>query len=164
MADGEDRSVELRSEEAREVMGRVPPAILRWGTLVMAVIVAALVSVMCFVKIPVTEDCVFTLEWNGNEPDITISLPPSVVRAVAAGSGEVMLESDAFPAEFNGVVAARINRVSRRPSVADGHYDAVATAAEAAVEAMRAERINVRGKAIVTVGERTLVKMLMGGK
>lgn len=46
------RDIRLRCDEAQEIMGQVPPAILRWGITVLFAIVVAAVVVGSFVKYP----------------------------------------------------------------------------------------------------------------
>ncbi|WP_085535958.1 HlyD family secretion protein [Massilibacteroides vaginae] len=46
------KDVELRSEEVQEVMGQIPPWILRWGITLLFVVVLALVIVSIFFKYP----------------------------------------------------------------------------------------------------------------
>ncbi len=48
------RYIELRSEEVQELMGRVPPAILRIGISLVLLFVVLLLAVSCFVKYPET--------------------------------------------------------------------------------------------------------------
>lgn len=46
------QDIRLRSEEVQEIMGQVPPAILRWGiTVILAIVVTAL-TLCCFIKYP----------------------------------------------------------------------------------------------------------------
>jgi HlyD family secretion protein len=46
------REIELRSEEVQEVMGKIPPWILRWGIAVLFIVVLSLVTGSCFFKYP----------------------------------------------------------------------------------------------------------------
>ena len=46
--------IELRSEEVQELMGQIPPWILRWGITIVAVLLAGLLAGSCFFKYPDT--------------------------------------------------------------------------------------------------------------
>ena len=47
-----DADLSLRSEEAREILGRPPRRIVRWGITVIFVVVAGLFIGSCFIKYP----------------------------------------------------------------------------------------------------------------
>ncbi len=44
--------IELRSEKVRNLLGEIPPALVRWGTVIIVAIFMALVLVVCFVPYP----------------------------------------------------------------------------------------------------------------
>lgn len=44
--------MEIRSEKVRELLGDIPPALVRWGTVIIVAIVLALLLVVCFVPYP----------------------------------------------------------------------------------------------------------------
>jgi hypothetical protein len=48
MKDKAYREIELRSEEVQEVMGKIPPLILRWGITVLFFVVTALLLTSSF--------------------------------------------------------------------------------------------------------------------
>ena len=48
----EEDKIELRSEEFQEVLGSVPPWILRWGITVLAIVVVILLIGSAIVKYP----------------------------------------------------------------------------------------------------------------
>ena len=41
--------IELRSEKVRNLLGEIPPALVRWGTVIIVAIFLALLLVVCFV-------------------------------------------------------------------------------------------------------------------
>lgn len=43
---------EARSEKVRKLLGEIPPSLMRWGTLVMAVVFAALLAAVCLLPYP----------------------------------------------------------------------------------------------------------------
>ena len=47
-----ESQIELRSEKVRNLLGEIPPALVRWGTIIIVVIFIALISVICFMPYP----------------------------------------------------------------------------------------------------------------
>jgi HlyD family secretion protein len=52
MEEGKHKEVELRSEEVQEVMGKIPAWIVRWGIMILFIVVLVLVIGSCFFKYP----------------------------------------------------------------------------------------------------------------
>lgn len=44
--------IELHSEKVRDLLGEIPPALVRWGTVIIVAIFLALLLVVCFVPYP----------------------------------------------------------------------------------------------------------------
>jgi hypothetical protein len=44
--------IELRSEKVRNLLGEIPPALVRWGTVIIVAIFLILLLVVCFVPYP----------------------------------------------------------------------------------------------------------------
>lgn len=44
--------IELRSEKVRNLLGEIPPALVRWGTVIIVAIFLALLLVVCFMPYP----------------------------------------------------------------------------------------------------------------
>ena len=44
--------IELRSEKVRNLLGEIPPALVRWGSVIIVAIFLALLLVVCFVPYP----------------------------------------------------------------------------------------------------------------
>lgn len=47
-----ETEIELRSEKVRNLLGEIPPALVRWGTVIIVTIFLALLLVVCFVPYP----------------------------------------------------------------------------------------------------------------
>ena len=50
-----DENMELRSEKVREILGEIPSSLMRWGLLIIAVILLALILVVCLVPYPYSD-------------------------------------------------------------------------------------------------------------
>ena len=44
--------IELRSEKVRNLLGEIPPSLVKWGTVIVVAIFLALLLVVCFVPYP----------------------------------------------------------------------------------------------------------------
>ena len=44
--------IELRSEKVRNLLGEIPPSLVKWGTVIIVAIFLALLLVVCFVSYP----------------------------------------------------------------------------------------------------------------
>lgn len=44
--------LKLRSEKVRNLLGEIPPALVRWGSLIIVAIFLILLSIVCFVPYP----------------------------------------------------------------------------------------------------------------
>ena len=44
--------IELHSEKVRNLLGEIPPALVRWGTVIIVAIFLILLLVLCFVPYP----------------------------------------------------------------------------------------------------------------
>ena len=44
--------VDIRSEKVRQLLGEIPPSLVRWGIAVIAIIFAALVAAVCLLPYP----------------------------------------------------------------------------------------------------------------
>lgn len=47
-----NNEIELRSEKVRNLLGEIPPALVRWGTVIIVAIFLALLLVVCFMPYP----------------------------------------------------------------------------------------------------------------
>lgn len=50
----ETNNIELRSEKVRHVIGQVPPALVRMGTVVITLVTVALAVALCTIRYPIT--------------------------------------------------------------------------------------------------------------
>ncbi len=45
-------NIELRSEKVRELLGEIPPSLVRWGTAIIAIVFIGLVAAVCLLPYP----------------------------------------------------------------------------------------------------------------
>ena len=77
--------IELRSEEFQEILGTVPPCILRWGITALALIVAILLIGSAIIKYP---------EVLSAQVTLTGATPPAAIVARTSGTVSELYVSD----------------------------------------------------------------------
>jgi multidrug efflux pump subunit AcrA (membrane-fusion protein) len=80
-----ENSFELRSEEVQEILTRVPNWIIRWGSVVVLLILVLLFLVSCLVKYP---------DIISSQIVITTNVPPQKLIAKTSGKIEAILIKD----------------------------------------------------------------------
>lgn len=119
-----NKKLELRSQDVQDVLGKVPPSILRWGITVIALVLIVLLVGAYFFKYPDTlsgqASLTTTIVEKESTPVCTMMLP-------AQGSGKVKVGQRAlvrlisFPDHEFGYLEGRVERISDTPS-AEGNY------------------------------------------
>ena len=85
MEENRNTSFELRSEEVQEILTRVPHWLIRWGSVVVLIILVMLLLVSWIVKYP---------DIVGSEIVITTNTPPQKLVAKTSGKIEAILIND----------------------------------------------------------------------
>ena len=155
-----EKEIELRSEEVQEVMNRVPPAILRYGSGVLLGIVLLLLGGSAWFSYPETVVTEFTLATG------TDSLPTGTARVPMAEIGKIQLGQRAvihltgFPEETYGFMEGSITALSEFPDET-GCYMLSVGLTDVTVERCKTVLSLVketRGTAKVIIKERTLLE------
>ena len=155
-----EKEIELRSEEVQEVMNRVPPAILRYGSGVLLGIVLLLLGGSAWFSYPETVVTEFTLATG------TDSLPTGTARVPMAEIGKIQLGQRAvihltgFPEETYGFMEGSITAVSEFPDET-GCYMLSVGLTDVTVERCKAVLSIIKetqGTAKIIIKERTLLE------
>ena len=155
-----EKKIELRSEEVQEVMNRVPPAILRYGSGVLLGIVLLLLAGSAWFSYPETVVTEFALSVG------TDGLPQGTARVSMQDIGKIRTEQRAvihltgFPEQEYGVMEGTVTDVSPFPDEKGGYVLTVGLSSET-VERCKAVLSLVketRGTAKVVIKERTLLE------
>lgn len=157
-----NNNIELRSEEVQEVMNRIPPAIQRWGLTIMIVITGIFISIAFLVKIPITEECQFSVTWEqeGSKPSIKVSLSNATATSVLSkGGAEVRLYSLDFPKELRNTIYTTILSDSIYQN-SNGSYSASVKIDAHIVEILSKDRAAIIGSAYVVTSHKTLIDEL----
>lgn len=155
-----EKEIELRSEEVQEVMNRVPPAILRYGSGVLLGIVLLLLAGSAWFSYPETVVTEFALSVG------TDGLPQGTARVSMQDIGKIrsgqraVIHLTGFPEETYGFMEGNISEVSPFPDEKGGYLLTIALSTET-VERCKAVLSLVketRGTAKVVIKERTLLE------
>ena len=158
-----EKEIELRSEEVQEVMNRVPPAILRYGSGVLLGIVLLLLGGSAWFSYPETVVTEFTLATG------TDTLPTGTARVPMAEIGKIQLGQRAvihltgFPEETYGFMEGSITAVSEFPDET-GNYVLSVELTYVTVERCKAVLSIVKGTqgtAKIIIKKRTLLECFL---
>lgn len=103
--------IELRSEKVRHIIGEIPPRIVRFGIIIITVVVLGLLVGAYFIPYPETISAKIEI---ANTHQGTIAIPYKYVNTVEKGM-EVSIELDGYDAETYGVAHGTITITSRTP-------------------------------------------------
>lgn len=48
----QNEKIELRSEKVRQLIGQIPPSLVRWGIAIIAIVFIALIAAVCLLPYP----------------------------------------------------------------------------------------------------------------
>lgn len=120
----ETDNIELRSEKVRRIIGQVPPALVRTGTMIITLVVIALASAFYTIRYPITIEAQGKVTDNGS---VELFVPykylhlfnePRTVRVTLEGQDE-----DAAPIEY-----PIISHSDRLSDIEGKHYFVAKTA------------------------------------
>lgn len=111
--------IELRSEKTRQVIGNMPKGIVRYGTVVVSLIITVLLAVSYFVPYP--ENLKSTVVAKSTDGEISISayIPYSHINSVQEWMC-AEIEFEGFPATKYGYCTAIIKQIDKNVHLYDG--------------------------------------------
>ena len=106
-------NIELRSEKTRQIIGMVPSGIVRYGTLIITIIIAVLLAASYFVPYPENLQADATVEINtDDEVNVCAYIPYSHINTIHEGmSAEI--EFEGYPSADYGYVSATISHIDK---------------------------------------------------
>ena len=106
-------NIELRSEKTRQIIGMVPSGIVRYGTLIITIIIAILLAVSYFVPYPENLQADTTVEINTDgEVNVCAYIPYSHINTIHEGMN-AQLEFEGFPSADYGYISAKISHINK---------------------------------------------------
>lgn len=106
-------NIELRSEKTRQIIGMVPSGIVRYGTLIITIIIAILLAVSYFVPYPENLQANATVvEDADGKLNVCAYIPYSHINTIHEGmSAEI--EFEGYPAADYGYVSTTISHIDK---------------------------------------------------
>lgn len=106
-------NIELRSEKTRQIIGMIPSGIVRYGTLIITVIIAVLLAVSYFVPYPEDLQADTTVEINTDgEVNVCAYIPYSHINTIHEGMC-LEIEFEGCPSADYGYVSATISHIDK---------------------------------------------------
>lgn len=118
-----EHNIELRSEEVQEIMGRVPPWILRWGITVIGIVMLILFIGACLFSYPetISGHVVIRRQPSGGQAPVGYAtLPPARYGEVRAGQ-DVKVRTEIYPESEFGSIMGKVAAIATEPDH-DGNY------------------------------------------
>lgn len=113
-------NIELRSEKTRQIIGMVPSCIVRYGTLIITLVIAVLLAISYYVPYPENlQTNVVVIDADRNAKACAY-IPYSYVNAIKDGmSAEI--EFEGYPSADYGYMSAIVSHIDKNVCSIDGH-------------------------------------------
>lgn len=113
-------NIELRSEKTRQIIGMVPSGIVRYGTLIITIIITVLLAVSYFVPYPenLQANATVVVDADG-KLNVCAYIPYSHINTIHEGmSAEI--EFEGYPSADYGYVSATISHLDKEVTNING--------------------------------------------
>lgn len=119
-------NIELRSEKIRNILGQIPPRIIRIGTTLLFLIIVVLLSILFFFKYEYTIKTTALIEQQSDATIIEIRIPANEIDKVSLGC-KVVLNFDNIPNLFNKKIETIIETIPNKIEISEngGFYISV---------------------------------------
>lgn len=106
-------NIELRSEKTRQIIGMVPSGIVRYGTLIITVIITVLLAVSYFVPYPenLQANATVVVDADG-KLNVCAYIPYSHINTIHEGMS-TEIEFEGYPSADYGYVSATISHIDK---------------------------------------------------
>ena len=126
----EERPIELRSEKVRNIIGRMPSALIRYGTMIIGTALLMLCVVSAFIPYRETVPVTITIKQTDSGLQGLAIVPKDRLPLIHPGS-KVTIDDP-----LAGFIEATVSETSREPASADGRQR------EATIRFTSAERLH----------------------
>ncbi len=111
-------NIELRSEKVRNIIGQIPPRIIRVGITVIFFIIIGLLIGSYYFKYEYIIKSTALVEQSQDTTKIQISVPANEIGTVKEGQ-KVILSFDNIPNVYNEKVAVKIQSIPKRINISE---------------------------------------------
>lgn len=117
----EKDNIELRSEKVRNLIGQVPPVIIRAGISVIFIIILILLIGSWFFKIEYTIKTTAAIYQNNDSLIIQLKIPANEISKIKPGQ-TVILDFNNIPNLFNEKMVTEIQNIPNTLEIKDGGF------------------------------------------
>ncbi len=152
--------IELRSEKVRNIIGHVPPLLIRSGITLITLLVTALAAATCFIPYPenVKGKVEVTIN-NKSEIEVTSFISYTEITRIKVNM-PVHIEMEGYDARTYGYLKGRVKAIHKKVVKKDGkNYFRVDIKLDNAVDYHKIEE-GMEGTATILLSDRTLVQYL----
>ena len=112
-----DSKIELRSEKVRHIIGEIPSGIVRYGIMIITIVILGLLVGAYFIPYPYTIDCKAVAIDNNK---VTLLIPYKYLNEIKKGA-KVTIEFEGYNSEAYPCKNGFITNISHIPVKQDGH-------------------------------------------
>ncbi len=105
-------NIELRSEKIRNIIGKIPPVIIRAGIFIIFIIVAGLLLGAYFIKYEYIIKTSADVEQRNNGTSIKVKIPANEINEVKQGN-TILLNLDNIPNLYGEILQTNIEKIPR---------------------------------------------------
>lgn len=119
----ESENIELRSEKVRNIIGQIPPVIIRLGITIIFIIILALLIGSYFFRYQYTIKTTALIKEQGSTYSIEIKIPGNEISKVKTGQ-PVILDFNNIPNLYNQQLKTSIQAIPNRLEISqnEGYY------------------------------------------
>ncbi len=111
-------NIELRSEKVRNIIGQIPPRIIRAGITVVFIIIVGLLAGTWFFKYEYTIKTTSTIEQQNNKLIIYITIPANEIDKVKTRQ-KVILDFNNIPNLYNEKIITEIQTIPNKIKISE---------------------------------------------
>jgi len=124
----ESDNIELRSEKARNIIGQIPPMLIRVGITLIFIIIMAILTGTYFFKYEYIVKTTATIVEQNDTTNIEIKIPANEIKKIKKGQ-KVILNFDNIPNLYNEQIITTIQSIPEKMFIQEngGYYFAELT-------------------------------------
>lgn len=104
-------NIELRSEKVRNIIGQIPPRIIRSGISIIFLVIVILLFGSYFFKYPYVVKSQIVITKENNKISGIIKIPANEINKLKSGQ-DVIINFDNIPNMNNGILVSKIDSIS----------------------------------------------------
>lgn len=153
--------IELRSEKVRNIIGRIPPLLIRCGITLITLLIAGLATAVCFIPYPENIKGKVEVTINSHsEIEITAFIPYTEIGRLEEGM-PVSIEMDGYNIGTDSRLNAKVKTVDKEVHRKEGkNYFRIDLKLDNAVDYLNL-RTGMEGTTTILLSDRNLMRYLL---